>query len=569
LTDLSRIRNNITNKYKNVSLENLILALKNINLDIEYYSTDVKYQYKEKSNKFIERKQKIIIFGLKNKLNYLDANKTAEFFFDATYKIIPKHFRPYKLIVISGLIEETQTPHFICFCLLKYLDKESYNILFDYMHNNFNFTPKILHSDFDKALYEAIKNNIYFGKTVIHSKCLFHFAQSLRNKLSRIGFTSKKLNKISIEIIRNVELLCFIKKINIQTYKDLILNKLKDNQKLKLFVNYLQNYVFKLNPSVYNYEELINIKKSDDDTDNIFLQKFYSTNNIVESINSKINFYLPKTSTNNKNFLDSISKIIINNTFEKKEIIRRDFVTRSLFFLIDELDLNNKPKWITYDEYKNALKKIINKYESNYNEEEVNNYIKMINDQEDKGESDNLSNNNIKIDNNINKEEDISNNMDLDFSFNVDNEDNDKVKEEEYYNSSEEIIEEDDNSISKMFKNLNINKSKDDENFVEGNNINDHNVININNNNNSYFNLPLKNRIEIRENNLNVKHVNISKNLNNASKNMISKDYKEYPKKRKYIYPKDYSDEEIDSDIEDKNRKKTKNKTKYKKLGWK
>ena len=223
------------------------------------------------------------------------------------------------------------------------------------MHDNFNFTPKILHSDFDKALYEAIKNNIYFGKTVIHSKCLFHFAQSLRNRLSKIRFTSKKLNNTSIEIIRNMELLCFIKKINIQTYKDLILNKLKDNQKLKLFVKYLQNYVFKLNPSVYNYEELINIKKSDEDTENIFLQKFYSTNNIVESINSKINFYLPKTSTNNKNFLDSISKIIINNTFTKKEIIRRDFVTRSLFFLIDELDLNNNPKLITYDEFKNIL----------------------------------------------------------------------------------------------------------------------------------------------------------------------------------------------------------------------
>ena len=100
----------------------------------------------------------------------------------------------------------------------------------------------------------------------------------------------------------------------------------------------------------------------------------------------------------------------------------------------------------------------------------------MINDQEDREESDNLSNNNIKINNNINKE-DISNNMDLDFSLHADNEDNDKIEEEEYYNSSEEIIEEDDNSISKMFKNLNINKSKDDENCVEGNSINDHNVI--------------------------------------------------------------------------------------------
>ena len=105
LTDISRIRNNIINLYKNVSLENLILALTKLNLNIDYYVTDVKYQYKEKKIGMTERKQKIIIFGLKDKLKYLDIKKTKEFFLHATYKIIPKHFRPYKLIVISGLSE--------------------------------------------------------------------------------------------------------------------------------------------------------------------------------------------------------------------------------------------------------------------------------------------------------------------------------------------------------------------------------------------------------------------------------------------------------------------------------
>ena len=358
LTHISRIRNNIINLYKNVSLDNLILALTKLNLNIDYYVTDVKYQYKEKKIGMTERKQKIIIFGLKDKLKYLDIKKTKEFFLDATYKIIPKHFRPYKLIVISGLSENVESPHLICFALLKYLDKESYNIFFNYLHDNFNFLPKILHTDFDKALYESIKSNIYFGKNIIHSKCLFHFAQGLRKKLSNIGFTTKKLNKTSIEILRNVELIFFIEKKNIQIYKDLIINKLKDNEKLKKFIKYLNPYIFKLNPSAYNYEELINLKKNDDkDEDNIYLQKFYTTNNIVESINGKLNLNLLKKSTNNKNFLESINKVIINNSFEKKEIIRHDYITKSLILLIEEYELNKYPKWITCEEYINIQKK--------------------------------------------------------------------------------------------------------------------------------------------------------------------------------------------------------------------
>ena len=70
---------------------------------------------------------------------------------------------------------------------------------------------------------------------------------------------------------------------------------------MKEFVKYLVNYIFKLNPDVYNYEALIKYKSKNISKSKI-LKKFYTTNNIVESLNSKLNYYLPKKSTNNRRF---------------------------------------------------------------------------------------------------------------------------------------------------------------------------------------------------------------------------------------------------------------------------
>ena len=95
------------------------------------------------------------------------------------------------------------------FVLLKYLDEESYNHIFLYLNENFQFLPKIIHSDFEIALGLAIKKNINF-KNVIHFRCFFHYSQMIRNKLKKIYNKNKKLNRISIEIFRNLDLLCFI-----------------------------------------------------------------------------------------------------------------------------------------------------------------------------------------------------------------------------------------------------------------------------------------------------------------------------------------------------------------------
>jgi len=62
-------------------------------------SNDIKY-YIDKGNNSIdnERKQKIIIFGNKDRLNKMMSKDYYEYFIDITFKIEPKCYRPYKLM---------------------------------------------------------------------------------------------------------------------------------------------------------------------------------------------------------------------------------------------------------------------------------------------------------------------------------------------------------------------------------------------------------------------------------------------------------------------------------------
>ena len=186
----------------------------------------------------------------------------------------------------------------------------------------------------------------------------------IRKQLIKSGLCKKKLNKNAVEILRNIEIITFIDKINIKKYKEIIIINLQDRENLSKFVKYLKDYLFKLNESTYNYEDLIKYKieeKKDnnfnENNDNIYFKKLYLTNNISESINTKLNYYLPKKATDNKNFVDSLTKVLINNMFNNKDIIRHDYVTRAILLMIKELNLNKNFKWITYNEYIKFQKK--------------------------------------------------------------------------------------------------------------------------------------------------------------------------------------------------------------------
>ena len=85
-----------------------------------------------------------------------------------------------------------------------------------------------------------------------------------------------------------------------------------------MLISYLEKYIFKLNPEIYNYKELLNLYYSN--KNKIYLDKLYLTNNICKAINSRINYYLPKRSANNKDFIESLNKFLINREFKENDI---------------------------------------------------------------------------------------------------------------------------------------------------------------------------------------------------------------------------------------------------------
>ena len=96
---------------------------------------------------------------------------------DITFKITPLKFCPYKLLVISGITEEDEVKvlKILSFLILNYLDNFCYDRIFNYLYENFGFKPKIIHTDYEKALQLAISTNKNFKNYIIHSRCFFIF----------------------------------------------------------------------------------------------------------------------------------------------------------------------------------------------------------------------------------------------------------------------------------------------------------------------------------------------------------------------------------------------------------
>ena len=89
------------------------------------------------------------------------------------------------------------------------------------------------------------------------------------------------------------------------------------------------------------------------------IEQINITNNIVESINSNINFYL---STKVSSYIDSVKtliNLIVNNKFNNNEGKRKVFITGLIIAVINKFNLNNNTKWINYEEFKNELTEVI------------------------------------------------------------------------------------------------------------------------------------------------------------------------------------------------------------------
>ena len=207
----------------------------------------------------------------------------------------PKIHRPYKILIISYYDNTKEITKFICLICLLYLDTQAYKQVFTYLKENYFFSPKIIHIDFKFTLRKAlIEENIFATKSILCS-CFFHFSDNIRKRMERLHMTNKKFNKISLEILRNIK-----------------------------------------NSELYNFSFILYYAKNKDKVN--YLKNLYLTNNIEESIHSKINYNLPKKNTTNSDFIFTVENIFINEQFKNKKLILYDYVSQTLLPIIDDLN---------------------------------------------------------------------------------------------------------------------------------------------------------------------------------------------------------------------------------------
>lgn len=130
---------------------------------------------------------------------------------------------------------------------------------------------------------------------------------------------------------------------------------------------------------IYNYTNLINYFK--EENNNKFLDKLYTSNTICESINSKLNYQLPKRATNNYSIVKSLSNVFANDIIRKESIYRKDFQTKSIIKLRQDKDYNNNLKWVDFEDFINNIKFIITEEKiENLSENKIIEIINKISD---------------------------------------------------------------------------------------------------------------------------------------------------------------------------------------------
>ena len=234
----------------------------------------MKYKYKNKK-KSEERSQQIILFGTKESLENLNTDKNKEFFLDTTFRIIPAKFKGYKMMTICSFDIRDNIAKLCGFICYKFQDIISYERIISFLKENYNFVPKIIHTDYEYALYKAFDNTKIYEKGVIHIFCYFHYIKAIREKMKTLKLTSKKLNKKAYEVLKNIEILSFIKQDKLENYIKFITERLNNDKEYNKLTNYLIDNWFKKNPDLFNYSKILEYKNENENNEKILNNFFF------------------------------------------------------------------------------------------------------------------------------------------------------------------------------------------------------------------------------------------------------------------------------------------------------
>ena len=187
----------------------------------------IKSEYTNKNNEIEERAQNIILISEKDMIQYLKDKKGAQLGIDCTFKIIPRVFKPYKLMTIYSVNNENNNIILACLLCIKYTDSESLKKIFSVLNINYDFAPITVTCDFDAAQIKALKECTNLKKKPYIITCLFHFTQTIIRKFKKYNIIKKSMNKHSYELLRNLELLCFVNPQKVKNYNIIIFQSFK------------------------------------------------------------------------------------------------------------------------------------------------------------------------------------------------------------------------------------------------------------------------------------------------------------------------------------------------------
>jgi hypothetical protein len=104
----------------------------------------------------------------KNMEKKLKSNNIDNYFIDVTYKVLPKYNKnKYKLLTIIGIDNNSKSSYLCALILIKYEDSNSFNKIFSYLNNMYEFNPRIVHIDYSVSLTKSLKEGDFFKKNLL------------------------------------------------------------------------------------------------------------------------------------------------------------------------------------------------------------------------------------------------------------------------------------------------------------------------------------------------------------------------------------------------------------------
>ena len=166
-------------------------------------------------------------------------NSIKQAFIDVSFKCVPPGLTNYKILILSGFDLEDKKAKLLSLALIPNQKEATITKFLTIMKNTYMFNPLLITSDFGKSLVNSIRNVFPKIKWI---PCLFHFAQCQVKHLKKLGLFSKKKNYIGIEILFNVEQLCFIDTKKLYKLYISIKNKYMNNNTSKYFAYFEKNW---------------------------------------------------------------------------------------------------------------------------------------------------------------------------------------------------------------------------------------------------------------------------------------------------------------------------------------